>query len=128
LLRPPKDEPGVNRNSLQSVLYASKKIRNGRSPEPTNEVRVHTHPDRRSDHSISSPLARGDPRAPPTYPFLAYSSVKDRSEISSSPARTGPTTDLALMCAKEGAELGTYSRPYRLARGNQAPRRGGAGI
>ena len=60
--------------------------------KPSNPSAI--HPDRQSCRSISPVLAHEDPRAPPTYPFLAYSSVKDRSEVANGPVRTGPPNDL----------------------------------
>ena len=69
--------------------------------KPSNPSAI--HPVRQSGRSISPVLAHEDPRAPPTYPFLAYATVKDRSEVTHSPVRTGPTGDL-LRCAPNPAQ------------------------
>ena len=74
------------RSSLQSVTVRIKEDthRNALKAKPTNPSG--THPDHRSGRSISPVLAHADPRAPPTYPFLAYATVKDRSEVANGPA------------------------------------------
>jgi hypothetical protein len=62
--------------------------------KPDQQVQVLLKP-RPKIRPLDQPRARArDPRAPPTYPFLAYATVKDRSEIDRDPARTGPTIDL----------------------------------
>ena len=75
-------EQPSKRNCTHQRRYAS-----GRPKGQTNEVRVHIHPDHRSGRSISPVLAHEDPRAPPTYPFLAYATIKDRSEVTNGPGR-----------------------------------------
>src|ERR1700693_3563056 len=70
----PKSEQPSKRTVTHQRRYAPDALK----AEPANPSA--THPDHRSGRSISPALARGNPRAPPTYPFLAYATVKDRSK------------------------------------------------
>ncbi len=100
------------RDSLQSVTVRIKEDTSRRpdgrvQPDregQTNEVRAHTHPDRRSDRSISSPLSQGRPKgaANVSLPSLFICQRSERSR--QRPRYNGPTDWLALMCAKRGAE------------------------
>ena len=98
----------------------------------TNRSRFHAETrTSRSDQPTRRPLARAPlctsppVRAPPTYPFLAYSPVKERSKDTQAPAVRGPTGRLALNCALPSAQTEEGSRT---AGPLQVPvRRGGAG-
>ena len=88
----------MSQNSSKAYCNASKRYADGRfKPDHVGQtvesgfILTQTA----SQAARSAPhLRRSDPRAPPTYPFLAYATVKDRSEVAHSPARTGLTNDL----------------------------------
>ena len=81
-------------NNLQSVTVRIKEDTDERpKAKPTKSEFILTQTAGPTARSV--PRSReDDPGAPPTYPFLAYSSVKDRSRDTSAPAETGPTDDL----------------------------------
>jgi hypothetical protein len=92
--------------------YASR-----RPQGPTNEVRVPLT-QTAGPAARSAPCSRTrDPRAPPTYPFLAYATVKDRSEVDQGPARTGTSVGLLRCAPKRGAEQEAYLNRTGEARG-----------
>jgi hypothetical protein len=91
--------------SKRTVTHQKDTLRTPQSQ--TNRIQVLLKP-RPPIRPLDQPRARAqNPRAPPTYPFLAYATVKDRSEITCGPAPCGPIDRLALMCAKPGAEQET---------------------
>ena len=76
--------------NLQSVTVRIKEDTSRRPERPTNEVRVHTHPDRRSDRPISSPLSQGRPKdaANVSLPSLLICQRSERSRHQ--PRSSGP--------------------------------------
>jgi len=80
----------ANRNSFKAYCNASKRYETERLKAKTNEIQVLLKP-RPPVRPLDQPRARArDPRAPPTYPFLAYATVKDRSEITQASRKRGP--------------------------------------
>ena len=92
-----------------------------RPQSQTNEIRVYSNPDHRSGRSISPVLAHEDPRAPPTYPFLAYATVKDRSKNTHRPRKNGPNRLTCSDVRQLGAEQRTLAQPHQEGKRQIAP-------
>jgi hypothetical protein len=84
----------MNRNSFKAYCNASKRYASGRPKAKPSRSEFYSNPDP-PVRPLDQPRAcTRDPKAPPTYPFLAYATVKDRSEITQRPANAGPKIDL----------------------------------
>ena len=80
----------ANRNSFKAYCNASKRYETERLKAKTNEIQVLLKP-RPPVRPLDQPRARArDPRAPPTYPFLAYTTVKEPERRHPCTRKNGP--------------------------------------
>ena len=77
----------MTRDSFKAYCNASRRYATERLKAKTNEIQVLLKP-RPLVRPLDQLRARArNPRAPPTYPFLAYATVKDRVDITHRPAK-----------------------------------------
>src|SRR5262245_61713716 len=89
----PHDASTMNeQDGFQSVTVRIKDDTH-QTPLKPNQRSPSSYSPRPSVRPLDQPrtCARRDPRAPPTYPFLAYATVKDRKQSRLQPRNCGPT-------------------------------------